>query len=115
MEDFLREFRDEILDGFKKGTHKFWKDEYALGSTYLEIVDVSKKESIGAVSVFITPFGNEKYICVDTNNFSIAPSILKKLKVAKDTGETRSSGYCVYPVYELDLDKLEKYLVKEAA
>lgn len=42
---------------------------------------------------------------IDTNNYSFAPQILET-GVAKDTGFTKESGYCTYPLWCFD----EKFL-----
>lgn len=44
---------------------------------------------------------NEKCFFVDTNNCSWAEDFLEKNEIAKPTGVLGSSGFCVYPEYEL--------------
>lgn len=115
MEQFVKELLDEAINGLKKGTFKFIKDTYATtGNTYLELGDFENNEPWTVITVNVLPLEDE-FICVDTNNSPTAKHILKRLKIAEDTGRTLSSGYCVYPIYKLNNDKLEKYLYKEVA
>lgn len=44
---------------------------------------------------------------IDVNNCSFAPQLLK-LGIAKDTGLTRTSGMCVYPLWIFDEDFLKE-------
>lgn len=47
--------------------------------------------------------------CVDTNNCPWAPALIKRLKIGKPTGHYLHSGFCSYPVYTFDLDKIAEY------
>ena len=42
---------------------------------------------------------------IDTNNFPEAENFIKKYGLGFKIGDRRS-GYCVYPLYQLDLNKL---------
>jgi hypothetical protein len=42
---------------------------------------------------------------IDTNNCSWAVKMLKKMKLAKETGDWSRSGFCIYPLYKFNLDK----------
>lgn len=46
------------------------------------------------------------YAYIDTNNCPWAEEFLKENGIAEFTGRTRRSGYCVYPLYKFDLEKL---------
>ena len=115
MDKLLKKMVNEVVKGIKEGRLKFWKSEYWNGNTYLELNDVVEGELYGDFSINILPLGDPKYICVNINNTMTAPYVLEKLNIAKPTGETLSSGYSVYPIYEIDEDVLDKYLIKEAA
>jgi len=43
---------------------------------------------------------------VDTNNCPWAIDFIKKYELGKPTGDVFRSGYCVYPLYEFDMEKL---------
>ena len=43
---------------------------------------------------------------LDTNNLPEAEWFVQSNGLAKPTGEYGNSGYCSYPLYEFDLDKL---------
>ena len=52
---------------------------------------------------------NEAYI--DTNNCPWAEDFLTKNGFAMPKGEWKRSGYCVYPLYAFDMDKLSEYAI----
>ena len=54
-----------------------------------------------------TAKGNMAYL--DTDNFPEGEYIVKKYKLGKFTGKYGHSGYCTYPLYELDIDEIKKY------
>lgn len=43
---------------------------------------------------------------VDNNNFPQAIELIKELGIGKFAGEYAHSGWCAYPLYEFDLDKI---------
>lgn len=49
---------------------------------------------------------NQSY--VDTNNCPWAPEWITENNLGKDTGKQRRSGYCTYPLYEFDMEKIKK-------
>jgi len=53
-------------------------------------------------SIFIE---DEDVAYIDTNNCSWAVKMLKKMKLAKDTGDWSRSGFCTYPLYKFNLNK----------
>ena len=50
---------------------------------------------------------NQAY--VDTNNMPDAEEFIEKYNLGKPTGGYRVSGFCIYPLYEFDLDECAKY------
>lgn len=52
---------------------------------------------------------------IDTNNNPEAPEFLGKYGLAKFTGGLVQSGYCVYPLYEFDMNKLKEAAPKDFA
>lgn len=51
--------------------------------------------------------------CIDTNNWRDAIELIEKYDLGTDTGQRIQSGYCTYPVYELNLNNIKKYDGKE--
>lgn len=51
--------------------------------------------------------GNEALAFVDTNNHPNVEKFLKENGLAGPTGYMARSGFCLYPEYLFDLDKLE--------
>lgn len=54
---------------------------------------------------------NENMAYVDTNNCPWAEDFIKEYNLGKNTGKTLASGYCIYPLYEFNLNELRKYEV----
>ena len=54
----------------------------------------------------------EDHAFVDINNFDDASVFIEENGLGEWTGGMRHSGYCVYPLYKFDLEKL-KQLEKE--
>ena len=50
---------------------------------------------------------NEAYL--DTNNCRWGEEFVAKYELGKPTGEYQSSGFCTYPLYEWNLEKLSQY------
>jgi hypothetical protein len=50
---------------------------------------------------------NEAY--VDTNNCPLVVDFFEAKGLAKSTGRTRRSGYCIYPAMEFDREKIAKF------
>lgn len=46
---------------------------------------------------------------IDTNNCSWAEDFLVDNDFGLPTGEYKASGFCIYPLYQLDLEKIGKY------
>lgn len=53
---------------------------------------------------------DKRYACqyVDTNNFECAIQFLVENNIAFATGVFADSGFCSYPLYAFDLDRLEE-------
>lgn len=52
-------------------------------------------------------------ICFDSNNYSFAEDLLLSKGFAKDTGCRKDSGYCTYPVFEIDYSKIKPYVAED--
>jgi len=50
---------------------------------------------------------NESY--VDVNNCPWAPEWIEANRFGKPTGKTGQSGYCAYPLFIFDMDRLAEY------
>lgn len=50
------------------------------------------------------------YAYVDTNNLPFAEEFINRYKLGKYVvGQDAISGFCVYPLYHFDMDKLNEY------
>lgn len=103
----------EIIDKIKQGQLQFLITNYR-NNNNLAIILLDKKvyEEEGYiwddVSVNIEAL-NQNEVCLDTNNMPYAEDIIKGLEVGTDTGRRLQSGYCSYPVYQIDLKKIRQY------
>lgn len=52
-------------------------------------------------------------ICFDSNNYSFAEDLLLSKGFAKNTGCHEDSGYCIYPVFEMDYSKIKPYVAED--
>lgn len=96
-------------------THNLYltTDSYESGGGLAVIVmevDENGNEEMFDVITVNLPFGwaGENQAYIDTNNCSWAEKMLKKMKLAKPTGDYCGSGYCKYPLYEFNLKKFNK-------
>ena len=46
---------------------------------------------------------------IDTNNCPWAESILTENNWGVPTGKQMASGFCIYPLYKLNLEEISKY------
>lgn len=51
---------------------------------------------------------NQGYL--DTNNCPWVENLVKELGIGKHTGNFQQSGFCIYPLYEFDEEKLKEYV-----
>lgn len=68
----------------------------------------------GPIADITTCLGNAIKGCsfIDTNNSPWAEELVMELGIALPTGSSGISGFCVYPLYEFDENKVNEY-VKE--
>lgn len=64
----------------------------------------------------LAPKGTDKNIqAVDTNNCPWAPALIKRLKIGTPTGKYVHSGFCTYPLYEFDMERIAYYTCGKSA
>ena len=61
------------------------------------------------VNIGDTRFYSENCGFVDTNNFPDGIALIEQLGIGKPTGIIGYSGFCSYPLYEFNLEAIEKY------
>lgn len=52
---------------------------------------------------------DKAWVTLDTNNFPGGEKLLTDLGIGKREPHVIRSGFCEYPIYEIDLDELKKY------
>ena len=65
-------------------------------------------EYYGDLSVFVEPFNNKTLMALDVNNMPDAEWFVNRYNLGTLTTYVYS-GFCSYPVYEMDLEELMKY------
>lgn len=56
-----------------------------------------------------SPFLSENQGYVDTNNCPWAVDLIERLHLGTPSGITSRSGYCEYPLYDFNMDELNKH------
>lgn len=92
------------------------KNIYAInGNLALSLVDVKTKEPILSLTVNLPGYFLEKNTSfVDTNNSPESIKIIKKYKLGEQVYNGKfpiigMSGFCTYPLYKFDLERIEQY------
>ncbi|MCK9466729.1 MAG: DUF4313 domain-containing protein [Candidatus Absconditabacterales bacterium] len=100
----------KIKDYFGKNVDVVMEITTYTANDQLAILLYNKKtgEYYSDLSVFVEPFKNKNYMAVDTNNLPEAENFIQKYELGHLVDYVYS-GFCSYPVYEMDVDKLNKY------
>lgn len=83
------------------------RGEYAKnGALAVKLFDVDNYEEFAVITTnLMQEYTWKDTAYVDTNNCDWVKELLEDSGLAKPTGNTARSGYCVYPEYEFDLSK----------
>ena len=84
----------------------------AFGNLAIELFDV-KEGPYACLTVNVAPLGDPTLAAVDTNNFTNAVDVIKEYGLGVDTGLRVQSGFCSYPVFKFDLNKVNEYALEE--
>lgn len=90
------------------------KDKYVNNDTlYIGLFNTDTGELFGDITVNV-PFSgaSDNIACVDTNNNSNIIEFIKRYKLGKDTGIVAYNGFCKYPLYEFNMDIIDKYTIE---
>lgn len=52
----------------------------------------------------------ENYAFVDTNNMPSAEEFIKKYELGKSVDQWYTSGFCSYPLYVFDIEKIKEFM-----
>lgn len=75
----------------------------------LALIMHGSEEPYAVITVNLGPLFDPTMAFVDINKFPEAINIIKEYNLGEDTGITRVSGFCVYPLYKFNLEEVEKY------
>ena len=81
---------------------------YSNNNTALELV-CEDGIPLAVITVNLGDLLERNMAYIDTNNCSWAEDFLIDNNFGIPTGEYKSSGFCVYPLYQLDLEEISKY------
>ena len=88
------------------------------GNFYNPIFIGMDSEEEGLLSVLTVNIGlpgmiDDSYTAIDTNNCPFAEAFLLENGIGKKTGRTVRSGYCEYPIYEINKELLKEFAANE--
>ena len=81
---------------------------YSNNNTALELVCVDGIP-LAVITVNLGDLLKKNMAYIDTNNCPWAEDFLIDNDFGTPTGEYKASGFCVYPLYQLDLERIGKY------
>lgn len=84
------------------------KTEYGNGNLAIELVDLGDNELFTVLTVNLNEVLLPNQAYVDINNNPEAEQFIVENGLGKATGKTSTSGFCTYPLYEFDVNKLNK-------
>ena len=81
------------------------------GSLAIQLIDAKEYEPFATLTVNIDEKGTSKETAyVDINNCPWAKKFIEDNELGDFTGKYRKSGFCVYPLYKFNLDKIKEVL-----
>lgn len=81
--------------------------KYYYGDTLALVIEDESSQDYATISVNLDhPLQNEFSCFIDTNNCPWAERLLKEMKVGQPTGIYVESGFCEYPLYFIDIEKI---------
>ena len=85
--------------------YSYYRDPYRL-AIILYDVDTDEEYAIITVNLVDSPIYGENQSYVDINNCPWAIDYIRRSGIGKPVGEFGSSGFCVYPLFEFDLERM---------
>ena len=77
------------------------------GKLAVQMVTVPDEEPYGTITVNLnSPIQSDTLAFIDENNLPGIGAWLKRHKIAKPTGITQRSGFCIYELYSFNPDAL---------
>lgn len=103
---FIDHFGDEMEVVIRKLSY----DNNGSLAVYLFLDEDNDYEPYALLTVNLPESDNNKEdeAYLDTNNLPYAKTFVKKYGLAVPTGRVAYSGFCTYPLYKFDLERLKK-------
>lgn len=67
-------------------------------------------EPFGTLTVNICQLPDKNLAAIDVNNCPFAEDFIETYQLGKLTHSRLTSGFCIYPVYSMDLEKLDEFI-----
>lgn len=80
---------------------------YVNGNLAIQLYDKEDGCPFASVTTNLDTILAENWAFIDTNNCPWAEDFLTEYDLGKPTGYAMPSGFCIYPIWEIDIDKLE--------
>ena len=84
-----------------------FKGMYSYGDNLAVVAEELDGMPFATLSVNLDDNLHKNFAYIDTNNCPWATEFLETNKIAVPTGKVSKSGFCIYPLYEFNLDMLE--------
>ena len=85
---------------------------YSNNNTAIELVCEDGKQ-LAIITVNLGDLLERNMAYIDTNNCPWAENFLIDNDFGLPTGEYKVSGFCIYPLYQIDLERISKYNLTE--
>lgn len=80
------------------------RGDYGNGNTAITLVDKETGEDVAVLTVNLVELLLPDHAYIDTNNFPEAEQFIKENNLGRPLGKTMASGFCEYPLYQINLD-----------
>lgn len=87
---------------------KVYKGKYNNSRLAIQLGESYDPYAILTVNLTSSPISGPDCAYVDTNNLPEAEKFIKARGLGEPTGMMAASGFCTYPEYKFNLDKLEE-------
>lgn len=78
---------------------------------YVGLVDSEDGCPFADLTVNVRKLNDKDMAVIDTNNCPWAEEFIESNGLGSDTGMLEVSGFCVYPIYLLNIEKIKEYAV----
>lgn len=88
-----------------------FSSHYTANNNYAVVIRTTIGEPYAVLTVNLDEVLPAGYAFVDTNNCPWAEEFITKYQLGEPVGRAKQSGFCVYPLYRFNTDKIEEHRV----